>query len=400
VRLVEEWTDNFRLASTDPESNLRSGLSAGLALLLDDPTISGEVSYAPFVFDDTISDGIGVHHSFGGELGWQATPRLRLSSQAGYTRTDDPAGADRLDLRRGRGEFTRIGGSVRADYAAALWAGSTYYRVSHFDSSDETTLSQTIGGTASRSFGQTNTLTAGYEYLDSETERDRVDPLTDFFAARAGTSTTRGHQFTGTYLRELTAVMTGGLSGAYAIREQTGRFGDSDFSRWSVSLFNNYALPGTISVRSSIGVSQLLPSSGDASDLLLITDSSLTYVRGPATFAVGIEQGFSETFAEGQNSGVVETFGVSASVLYQFTPLLRAGARARYRENDFSAGQSGDAEQGRQEETAGFSVHGSYDLLRWLTANVEYIYTETTSSVTGRGYVENRVTASVTARFD
>jgi hypothetical protein len=390
-RLIEEWTDNFERSEDDPRSNLRSTIAPGVRLLVEDPTVTGALAYSLRVFHDTFTpDDIGTHHLFAADVGWQTTPRLRLAVGASYVQEDDPEAADRLDLRRGRDEFTRLNGSLAADYVLPSLTLRGYYRISRFDATDELTTTHAVGANVTRIIGRTNTLTGTYEYLTSTTEGDLGTGL-------ALEETTDGHEVTGTYGRELTSTLTAGLMGGYAFRTQSTRAGDDNFSRWNVAIFGNYVVPGTILVQANIGVAQLMPSTGDPT-LLLTTDSHLTYYLGPATIRLAAEHGFSETFGFGQNFGVVETTGVAGSLSYRLSPLWTATAFARWRQNE-DAGQGGRI-PGEKETTTRFGVQATYDILRWLTTTLEYTHIDTSSSVAGQSFVENRIRATLNASFD
>ena len=394
--LSEEWTDNFFRSDRNPESNLRSSIAVGAQVLLDDPTLSGEFSYAPRGFYDTLFEDFGLHHGLAARLAWQATPRFKLTSAAGFSVDDEPAQADRLDLRRARREFTRTNGTVSGDYSLPLWTLSGFYRVSLFSETGESTLTHTSGADVTRLIGRTNSLTGAYRYLNSTTETDRRSALVE--VERTRESSTDGHEFIGTFARELTSTTTVGLSAAYAVRSQVTQASESDYSRWNVSLFNTYSIAQRISLEGSIGIAQLMPSSGDPL-LTWTSDTSLAYYFGPAVLRLTIERGFSETFGDGQNFGVVETSGVAAWFSYDFTPRVSANASGRYRENVFTGIGGGVTRP--DENTLGFAVGLTYEIASWLNSSLDYSYTVTESAQRGGGggYTENRVRAALNAVF-
>ena len=47
----------------------------------------------------------------------------------------------------------------------------------------------------------------------------------------------------------------------------------------------------------------------------------------------------------------------------------------------------------------GFLGNLTYQIFRWLSATLDYTYTDTQSSEAGAGYVENRVRAALNASF-
>ena len=396
IAFSEEYTDNFNRTERDLVSNLRSTIAPGLLVLIDKGFLTGQASYSLSLFHDTSQDDtIGYFNSFSGRLSWEATPRLAIHATYGLSQSDEPDRADRLDLRQERQKFTAHTFSLEAIYALALIDVRPHYRFSHFSSSDETNIAHTLGVGSSLALDKIHALTAGYDYLSTETTNER--PIA---SAGLGDSSLKGHEWTASLSRELTVRSSAGLSAAYAVRRETRRLRQSDFTRWSVSLFNNYVLPEKIILRGNIGVAQL---NGDQSSgrPLLTSFSSLSYWFGPALFGLTVERGFSETFGEGENFGVVETSGISASLSYPFTPSVRASADVSYRENKFlgegDVSRSGRA--GTEETTISGTVALSVQLLRWLGSSLQYAYTDTSSSENDRNFIENRILLSFSAAF-
>jgi Putative beta-barrel porin 2 len=388
----EEYSDNFNQTPNDKVSNFRSFVTPGLLVLFDGGLLTGQGAYTPTAFYDTSPGEANVNHLFASQLAWQATPRLKLSASDAFTESDEPEGADRLNLRRGRQTFRSNTFSLIGEYLFEPYTMQAYYRQSFFSSEDETTLTHVPGVTASVSLARVNILSLGYEYLDTETTGDG----TSTFGTPIEDSTTTGHQVTGTFSRELTKLLTGGLTASYAVREESSPTGVDRFTRKSLSLFSNYVLPERIVIRSDIGVSQL---KGDSSNgrFLPTTNSDISYYRGPAVFGLRVESGFSETFGQGQNFGVVETLGVSGSMAYAFTPLLSALVTASYRENKFTG--EGGGQSGEDETIVSVRANLSYRMFRWLAATLDYTYTDTRSGDPLADYVENRVRIALTALF-
>jgi hypothetical protein len=395
VTLSEEYTDNFNRSRRDPVSNFRTSLSPGLLVLFERGFLSGQAAYTPTVFHDTAVDDTGVRHNFAGRLAWQVTPRFRLSAADTLVQSDNPVLADRLTLRRGREEFTSNQFTLTGEYSLPLLDTEGSYRLSTFSSDTSKTTSNILGLSGSKPLGRIHRATLGYEYLDSETIVKRPDAL--LFTGATADSTTTGHQVTGSFSRELTRNTTAGLTATYAVREQRTAGRTTDFTRWSLSFFNNYVVADRIVLRGSLGVAQLDSDAGRAR-LVVISNTDFTYYLGAAIFGLRIERGFSETFAEGQNFGVVETSGATGSVTYRFTPLLTGAVSGTYRENKFT-GTGGGGQSGRDDTSFGGSANLSYQVLRWLTATMDYSYTETTSSLPQAGFIENRVRAALTASF-
>jgi len=244
-----------------------------------------------------------------------------------------------------------------------------------------------------------NALTLGYEYLHTKTTVDDTSGTssTNIFGPTQDSKTT-GHQVTGTYTREVNKDVTAGLTAVYATREETTMGDRRDFTRKSVSLFSNYVVPEKLIIRSNIGVAQLESDTSSGSPLVT-SNSDITYFSGPLTLGLRIERGFSETFGTGQNFGVVETASVSGSVGYKFTPYLSAFISGTYRENKFRGDGGGNTQSGQDDKTVSATANITYQILRWLTATVDYTYTDTRSSDPLASYVENRVRAALNASF-
>src|SRR5262249_47033738 len=158
------------------------------------------------------------HHLFSGQLAWQATPRLKFTLADSLTENDDPLLADRLNLRVVRQTYTMNLLSLGSEYALGPIETKEYYRLSTFSSAQQTTTSHTLGVGGSLPLGRIHLLTAGYEYLDSETSGRAP---TGLFTGVFGSSTTIGHELTASFSRDLTRERTVGVSAAYAIRNQT-----------------------------------------------------------------------------------------------------------------------------------------------------------------------------------
>jgi uncharacterized protein (PEP-CTERM system associated) len=112
---------------------------------------------------------------------------------------------------------------------------------------------------------------------------------------------------------------------------------------------------------------------------------------------VGIERGFSETFGETEDFGVVETTALLASLLYRFSPLLTGQASAQYRENEVTGieGTAGGVNP-RGDTTYSFGLTLTYLITRGITASLEATHTESEGR-SSRSFNENRIRAAVGA---
>jgi hypothetical protein len=398
IAFTEQYTDNFNLSEHGKIANLRSVVAPGFSILLDRGFLTGHGGYNLSITHDTSQDEIGYFNSFVGGLSW-ATSRLRINAAYVFSQTDEPDRADRLNLRQERREFIINNFSVDAAYGLGAFELRPHYRLSHFTERDSTTISHTVGMDGSVAVDKIHRLTAGYVHLRSDTDRER----TSTGSSGGESSNLTGHELSGSLSRDLTPRSTAGISAAYAARQQTNFEGKSDFSRWNISIFNNYTLPLRLVLRGNIGVSQL---NGDESSgrPLLTTSSSVSYWFGPAVAVLLFEQGLAETFGAGDNFGVVETSAISASLRYPFTPLVHGSLIVSYRENKFTGEGDGTdidgtARAGREETTLGGTASLTVQLLRWLGSSLDYTYTDVSSSDGTRRYTENRVTVRFIAEF-
>ncbi|MBI3857536.1 MAG: hypothetical protein HY293_17790 [Planctomycetes bacterium] len=387
VSLSEEYTDNFNLSRRNKQENFRTSLSPGLTLLINGAFVKGQVGLSLSATHDSLTDVTRVADtsSLLGQVSYEVTPRFRLTASDVLTRSDEPALADALSLRRERGGFTSDTFSLSADYLLDKIATREFYRLGTFfdEKGDLDTVSHTFGVSAGTTIYETNSVNAGYEYLTSQTSKG---------------SDVSGHQLTASLARQLTSLASAGVSGSYALRTVTSDNSDgkSDFTIWSISFFSAYAIPGRWSLTSSVGFSRLESDAGaDTNSVTTVT--TFTYYLARAVATLSVDQGFSETFAQGESFGVVKTRGVRASLAYPLTPFIGGTASTFYRQNEFTG--VGGGGPGGTEGTWGGTVSFSVQLLRWLGMGLEYDHTEATSSGSRRGYIENRARASLNASF-
>ena len=411
VRLTEEYSDNFNLTPRGGQDNFRTVLSPLAVLGINGAFTRGLLSFALGATHDSSEsdDEIQIFPSLAGSVSWQATPLLTLSLSDSFTRTDEPSQADRLSLRRERTVF--VSNSLNADAVYQLGPVSTrgFYSFGWFSSdatptrSSQETISHTFGATATTKFYTSNTASVGYDYLISDTSggESRLGTVTaDNLGANASHIT--GHRFTATYDRQLSRAATVGVTGSYSIRhtEQSNQQGDQDYNLWSVSIFESYTT-GNLSLAGSVGYSQTGGQGSGSNNSSITTTSSITYRFGYALASLSVDSGFSETFAQGENFGVVETRGVTGTLSYQFTPFLGTTLSGYYRQNTTTGGGSGD------QNTWGASARLEARLTRWLGMSLDYTHTDASDSGGssafavrgGNGYVENRVRLSLQAFF-
>ncbi len=388
ITISEEYTDNFNLSRRDKQENFRTSLSPGLTLLINRPFVTGQIGFSISATHDSLTDETSVADtsSLLGQVSYEVTPRFRLTASDSLTRSDEPALADALNLRRERGGFTSNTFSLSADYLIDKIATREFYRLGTFfdERGGLDTVSHTFGVSAGTTIYETNSVNGGYEYLTSHT---------------ANGSDVSGHQFTTSLARQLSPWSSAGVSGSYAVRTVTADDSarETDFSIWSVSLFTSYAIPGKWSLTGSVGFSRLNSDSGGETSSVTTVTSFTSYHFAPATATLSVDQGFSETFSQGQSFGVVETRGVRGSLSYPLTPFIGGTASTFYRQNEFTG--VGGSGPGQTEDTWGGTVSFSVQLLRWLGLGLEYGHTEATSATRGGGFIENRARVSLNASF-
>jgi hypothetical protein len=382
VGVAEEYTDNFDLRR-DKRSNWRTSVAPGLTLLLRQGPTDGWLTYQPVGAHDTISDEFNLFHSLAGAVRWLATPSLSFTLSDTFTRSDEPVAADRLALRQERRTFTSNAFSLQGDHVVRNIGTRGYYRLSTFsDNVRGDTISHAVGTSATATLYETNSATVGYEYLDSSTAEDQD---------------IRGHQLAVTLARQLTSLATAGVSGSYQFRSASG-LGARDFDTWTASVFGGYGIPGRWALNASVGVSRLSDDGRD--DRFTVSSATgFTYEFARARATLGFERGFSETFREGQNFGVVETQAVTGSLTYPFPPALLTRLYAEYRENETTGiGLDPGVDTRRSENAWAVGLDVTLRLLAWLEMIVAASHREL-DAPSPDGYTENRVRVSLGAKF-
>jgi hypothetical protein len=395
IGVSEEYTDNFDLDDRSRRSNFRSAVTPGLRLSINSAFTKGVIQYTLAPSHDSVTDDISFFQSLLGQVAWQVNPRWTLTLSDTFTRSDEPGEADRLALRQERRTFSSNTISLLSDYLIDRIATRQSYRLStFFDEDDRKTTTHALGLSGTLPVAATNSLTVGYEYLTSDTSGG--NGATN--VGRSGTSDVSGHQLTASFARKLTTLRSVGVSGSYAFRTLSDETGDTDFRPWNVSVFTNYLLPGRLTLNGSIGISGLSTSSGDTLGPNLSTTTALSYQFARAIFALSFDRGFSETFSEGENFGVVETEGVTGSLTYPLTPTLLGTLSGYYRRSKFTGVGNSDTDQDDRNENYGGTV-----ALAWRLLNdrlfLDLIYSYRNQKGTDTSYSENRVRAGVSVRF-
>jgi hypothetical protein len=417
ISVSEEYTDNFFLTERNRKSNFRSTVAPGVDVTINSAFVKGLVTYKFAPSYDTEPDDFSFFHSLLGQVVWEATPRWKLTLADTFTRSDEPAEADQLGLRQERSTFTSNTLLLASDYLISTVATRQAYQFTNFsdDNGGETT-SHTLSLSATVPLLQTNSLSGGYEYLTSTSTGTNVN-TPGASLTTADESDVTGHRFTAGAARRLHALQTVGVTTSYALRNISRQTGDSDFQIWNASTFTDYELPGRLRLNVTVGVSGV-QADPDNVGPNLSTKSSLTYQFARAVATLAVDRGFSETFSEGENFGVIETEGVTASLSYPFTPSLTGLVTGRYRHNKtVDVGAVGTTtRQNEETENWGGTASLTWLIQRNLTFELSYTYTQQVGfgdrqlgATSGRfggsirsgddTYTENRVRAAVNFTF-
>jgi hypothetical protein len=424
LTVSEEYTDNFNLTKSNKQSNFRSTVAPGLGLGINSAFVKGLVSYQFAPSYDTATEDVALFHSLLGRVEWEATPLWKLTLSDTFARSDQPSEADRLGLRQQRQAFTSNTVSLSSDYLLGRVATRQSYQMSTFSGEEgDDTTSHTLAVSATVPLGQTNSITGGYEYLISNTTNGNANGTLTTSTTTSGASNdfeVTGHKFTAGASRKVNTLRTVGITTSYAMRTVTSQNSETDFRLWSAAVFTDYELPGRLKLSASLGASALSSDSGASVGPNLSTKSSLTYQFARALLALAVDKGFSETFAEGENFGVVETEGVTASLSYPITPLLTgslAGNWRRSKTTGLGNTSLGNQQQNNQEsENWGGTVSFGWRLRPGLLLELSYTYTrqigsdnnnrQGATSTTTNGafgidntYTEIRVRAAVNLSF-
>jgi hypothetical protein len=418
LTVSEEYTDNFNLSDRNKKSNFRSTVAPGLGVSINSPLVKGLIAYKFAPAYDTATDEVLLFHSLLGQVAWDVNPRWKLSLADTFIRSDEPGEADRLGLRQQRQTFTSNTMLLSSDYLIGRVATRESYQMSNFsDDGGRDTKSHTLALSATAPLYTTNSISGGYEYLVSNSTGSTLTTSTTSTntLGTSGDFDVTGHKFTAGATRRLNTLQSVGVKSSYALRTVTGQTSETDFQLWNASVFTDYELPGRLKLNVTLGVSQLSSDSGASVGPNPSTKSSLTYQFARAVVSLAVDKGFSETFAEGENFGVVETEGVTGSLLYPFTPSLTGTLTGFYRRNKTTpiGNTSFGIQQNQETENWGGTLAFSWQLRPGLLLELSYAYIQQVGSdrqgVTGttvngsigigNTYTENRVRAAVNLSF-
>ena len=375
----EEYSDNFRISSTNKIDNFRSIMSPGLLVGINDPTTRGTVSTSLGVVQDSVNSAgdFGFFPSLSAVVKHAFDPRLSLSLVDTFTRSDEPALANQFGLQRQRQTFTSNTLGVSADWLLDLLATQGYYQLSTFFGSTDT-VSHILGADAGVPLGALMTAKGGYEFSHSQT------------SGATGNEST-GHLIWASVARQLGPLRSVGVSTSYSLQSL-------DSTRiWNVSLFSPYELPGRLSLSGSLGFSLLTSDSGGTRSAIS-SNTNATYRFGQAVIAVALLQDFNQTGLQGENFGTVLTRSYTGRFGYALTPFIDTTLRASYSENEFTG--VGNSPSSPDTKILSAQASLAWRLQRWLSMGLDYTYTRYgTGGASGGAATENRVAIRLTASF-
>jgi putative beta-barrel porin BBP2 len=411
VAFSEEYSDNFRISSTDKVDNFRSTISPGLLVGINGPSTRATVSASLGIAQDSINrlGDFSFFPNLSAAVKQVLGPRLSVSLVDSFTRSDEPALANQFGLRQQRQTFTSNTLGLSVDWLLDLVAAQGYYQLlTFFDSTGTDTISHILGVDASLPLGALMTARAGYEFSRSQTsgatgnETSGTCSGAETFGNGSCASSTTGHLIWGSLARKIGPLTSVGVSTSYWFQSlDNARIGN-------VSLFTTYELPGRLSLSGSLGYSLL--SADSVEDFgTVTTNTSVSYRFAKAVIAVAILQDFNETGLQGQNFGVVLTRSYTGTFDYALTPFIHTTLRASYTEDQFTG--VGNSTASPDTKTLSATAGLVWQLRPWLTMGLDYTYTRssggvfstgnaTTGNATGNGNAtENRVAIRLTSSF-
>lgn len=413
LSLIEEYTDNFFITGHGRTDNLRSTLSAGLALLINLPNTQGSLSTSLAASHDTArnDEDISYFPSFTGTVQHTFTPRLSLVVSDTFRRDDDPVLADKNGLQRTRSTFISNSFSVAVNWLVDVIQTQAYYRNSLFISNSDTTISHILGADATMPVGVLNSLTVGYELtLRNGSNDNQSSSNNNQFSSNNNQSET-GHRVWASIARQLGAFTSAGVSTSFSYIS-----GNTDSRIGNISLFAAYGTPAGLSVSGSVGYG-VFDSDGASRLTHLFTATLAASYRfvGGGVVSLGFFQDFRQTADEGPNFGIVATRAVNGSFSYPITPFINGSVFAQYSRSEPVSGGGSQISSAQSTFTAGASL--GWQILTWLSLDLSYNYidrqSDRSSQITSSGNqnqtnntapnlensTENRATLTLSARF-
>jgi hypothetical protein len=404
ARASLEYSDNFFQTESHAEDNFRSLFGPGFTLLVNGARTFATVSTTLDLVHDTApntGNEIKFFPSFNGVLRYSLTPRLALTLSDTFVRNDDASTADPFGIRNGRQTYITNAASVGVDWLLDQVALQVYYRNVLFfnqnqnagapvtgDDQDDT-ITNILGINASTRVAVDYILRAGYEFSYM------IDKGTSGGGGGDGTNDI-SHSVFASAARQFGLFATGGIMGSaqYQTEDNTKIF--------NASVFGTYGLPNGLSLSARLGYSWLT-SDDDDDDGGFAGEISASYRFARAVISAGVFSDFRQSGQTGQNFGTVQTRSFFGSFLYQFTPYLNAVANVTYSENEPTG--TGNTNTGETEKTLTYGASLNWQILRWLSATIQYTYTKQrnsdafSSGFDSGNYAENRASIIFYAVF-
>jgi len=367
----EMWTDNFNFTTTNKQTDYRTVVGPGANVILNAPTTKGTFAGTwGFTYDTAASssDNFNLFPNLSLNLIQTFTPRLNLTLTDTYTRNNNPVQSNQFGLNTQRQTFTSNYLTVGLNYLFDRVATQVYYDNFYYNlgsSNGTKTTTNIVGASASAPVGTFNSVRLGYEHSWSDTSGT---------SSGINSGQTTGNLVTATFTRQTGQYSSAGIQGSYNAFDQPNSASQSNNGNgqiWNISLFTTYGLPSGLSLSSSLGYSQLIQS-GQSNQSGVTSNSNVSYRFGPALASLGIFSDFQQTGLVGQNFGIVETHGVTGSLLYTFTPLVSASFNAYYTVN--SPTGSGNNSSSQNTDNFNLSLNLNWQFLTWLAFYGQYSY--------------------------
>ena len=407
LRAAEEYSDNFFQTSSHAEDNFRSILGPGFSLLLNGARTFGTVNTTVDLVHDTApnsGDDLKVFPSLFAAVRYALTPRLSLTLDDRFIRSDTATTLDPSGIRRGRSISDTNTFTSTVDWIVGQIATQAYYRnVLFFNEDNQTRGTTTSGFNSGDSITHIVGVNAGARILTDYIVRGGYEFSSSDETDNRGSNSNIGrdstsHTVFGSAARQFGLFTTAGVSSSYSIQTL------DDTRIWNASLFGSYGIPQGLSLAGSVGYS-ILNSDTQDNEGLISANLTATYRFARAAISAGVAQDFRQTAQQGQNFGTVETRSYFASFLYQITPFINAVVQATYAENEPTG--TGNINNNQTQKTLSYGGSVNWQVLRWLTASVQYLYTKQSGgtafnqdAVFGTGdYAENRATLNLFATF-
>lgn len=411
ARASVEYSDNFFQTTNNSQDNLRSILGPGFLVLLNGARTFGTLSTTVDLVHDTASgtgDDLKVFPSLNAALRYALTPRFSLTLTDTFIRNDSPV-TDQFGLRRGRQTYHTNTAGLSADWLLDQFALQGYYRNVLFfnedannastvgtSGNDRDSVAHIAGLNASTRIAIDYLVRVGYEISRS----DSSGAGGDFGTSNSDTSNQDTTSHTGFVQasRQFGLYTTAGVTSSYSYQT------DQNTKIWNGSLFGAYGLPSGISLSGSVGYS-LLNSDVEDNEGTVSASLRASYRFTRALISVGVFRDFRQTAQSGQNFGTVETTSYFGSFLYQFTPFINLTLSASYNENAPTGTGNTQDNDNRLEKSLTYGASLNWQILRWLSANLQYNYTRQTGQDAFNGgngtgdFAENRVSLGLFSTF-